>query len=280
MHKKLTKISRLLNRDLVFPLILSIGVVCFVLIFKPFPIEHFNFDTSILFGFGLGAIIFLIFFFTRIVVACEPENNDQFNQNVSKTSRIKNFIIYGIGTIVVLFYFVYAGSVNLTVYLVFKIVLICLVVYFIERTYDRMATLKRRNEALIIEKEILQKKAEQFANDYQNTSIELVSMNENEKFCLLSSNLLCIRSADNYIEVHYLEDENIKKKLLRNTLTNIETQLKPYPNFIRCHRMCMVNINYIEKLIGNCNSHTLIIKGFNEPLPVSRQFLYKIKESL
>jgi len=41
-----------------------------------------------------------------------------------------------------------------------------------------------------------------------------------------------IKSVDNYVEIAYKEGEHFRKKLIRNTLINIEHQMKPFPNFI------------------------------------------------
>jgi DNA-binding LytR/AlgR family response regulator len=78
----------------------------------------------------------------------------------------------------------------------------------------------------------------------------------------------------------YAEGEILKKKLMRNTLKNIEQQLRQYSNFLRSHRICIVNILFIEKLYRNNESHWLAIKGFNGALPVSRQYLIKLKEAI
>jgi DNA-binding LytR/AlgR family response regulator len=82
------------------------------------------------------------------------------------------------------------------------------------------------------------------------------------------------------VEIVYKEGESCKKKLIRNTLRNIETQIKQYTNFIRCHRTCIVNVHFIERLDRDSNNHWLIIRGFDETIPVSRQFLLKVKEAL
>ncbi|HEY3389606.1 MAG TPA: LytTR family transcriptional regulator DNA-binding domain-containing protein, partial [Prolixibacteraceae bacterium] len=63
-------------------------------------------------------------------------------------------------------------------------------------------------------------------------------------------------------------------------LKNIEQQLKPYPNFIRCHRICIVNTYYIEKLNRKFSNYWLTIKGSEELIPVSRQYLLKLKEAI
>jgi len=77
-----------------------------------------------------------------------------------------------------------------------------------------------------------------------------------------------------------MDGDNLRKKLIRNTLKNIEFFIKQYSNFIRCHRTCIVNMHYIEKLHQDYSSHWITIKGSNEKIPVSRQYLLKLKEAL
>ena len=146
--------------------------------------------------------------------------------------------------------------------------------------FDIINELKEQNELLIVEKKIIQKQVEKFEEDVLNKSIEFISENNSENFSLLISQVAMVKSADNYVEIVYKEGDNYKKKLIRNTLKNIELQIKQYSNFLRCHRICIVNLHYIEKLVRYNNNHWLSIKGFEEQVPVSRQYLLKIKEAL
>jgi DNA-binding LytR/AlgR family response regulator len=77
-----------------------------------------------------------------------------------------------------------------------------------------------------------------------------------------------------------MEGQKLKKALIRNTLKNIELQIKQYSNFIRCHRTFVVNLHYVVKLNHDYNSHWVTIKGYDEKVPVSRQYLLKLKEAL
>jgi DNA-binding LytR/AlgR family response regulator len=140
--------------------------------------------------------------------------------------------------------------------------------------------LKEQNEKLALSGEILKKKIDDYNNDNANKSIYLSPENTPEKFSFLCPDILYIKSADNYAEIHFMDGEQLKKQLIRNTLKNIEQQLRKFPNFIRCHRICIVNVHKIEKLVGNCNNHSLIIKGTLEQIPVSRSYFLKIKEAL
>ena len=140
--------------------------------------------------------------------------------------------------------------------------------------------LKQQNESLIFDKKILQKQVEKYEEDYLNKSIEFTSENSTEQLKLLIADVAFVRSADNYVEIVFKEGEQFKKQLIRNTLKNVELQLKPYSHFIRVHRICIVNAHYIEKLHKNYSKHWLTLKGSNEEIPVSRQYLLMLKETI
>jgi DNA-binding LytR/AlgR family response regulator len=137
-----------------------------------------------------------------------------------------------------------------------------------------------QNELLMHEKENILKEIQHYQDDYQNQSIEFISEYGAEPLNLPVADIVLLRSADNYVEVIYLEGNAVKKKLIRNTLKNIEQQLKPFSNFIRCHRTSIINSFHVEKLNRKFNNHWLILKGFDDPVPVSRQYLLKIKEHI
>ncbi|GAA3607511.1 hypothetical protein GCM10022396_25930 [Flavivirga amylovorans] len=91
------------------------------------------------------------------------------------------------------------------------------------------------------------------------------------KLSLLLSNILYIESADNYIAVYYLDDDQIKNTLIRNTLKTIEaiftdTRLK------RCHRSYIVNINMIKMAQKKSSKLYLHLKNTTTVIPVSRNY--------
>ncbi len=256
------------------------GIFLFVLFFQPFPIEHFDFNNSLLFVAGLGVIVFVFMVLVRIIFPWFSRRNYPNHQERIVHSYYGSFIILVASTVAFAFYLHYVGSVSLTFYIMFKVALICLAPVAILRIYDILKVLKNDNEALIIEKKVLQTQVEKFEEDFLSKTVEFVSENNSENFSLTISDIAFIKSADNYVEIAYKEGDSFKRKLLRNTLKNTEQQIRQYSNFIRCHRICIVNTHYIEKLNRDYNSHWLTIKGFEEQLPVSRQYLLKLKETL
>ena len=280
VNKKLNQIISLLNEELGLFLSISFGVFLFVLFFQPFPLDRFDFNNKLLFIAGLGAIIFVFMGIVRVVfpwIIQKYQNNNP--QNVFPF-YMSGFIILTLSSVAFAFYLHYVGFVGISFYIMFKVILICLAPIVTLRLYDEIDELRHQNETLIVEKKIIQKQVEKYEEDYLNKSIEFVSENNTENLNLLIADVAFVKSADNYVEIIYKEGENFKKKLIRNTLKNIEQQIKPYSNFIRCHRICIVNMHWIEKLNRNYNTHWLTIKGFEEQIPVSRQYLLKLKETL
>jgi len=280
MNKKFDRFVQLLNREIKLLLSISFGIFLFILFFQPFPLERFDFNNRLLFVAGFGAIVFLFMFLMRVAFSRMIKKNDQ---NVSKsvlTSYLSSIIILTLCSVAFVFYLRYVGFVSISFYIVFKIVLICLAPPVALKLYDINKVLIQQNESLISERKAIQKQIEKYEEDNLNKSIEFISETGAENLTLLIAEIIFIQSADNYVEIVYMDGDNFKKTLIRNTLKNIELQIKPYSNFIRCHRSCIVNMHFIEKLHQDYSSHWITIKGYQERIPVSRQYLLKLREAL
>ena len=280
MKEKWNQLLCILNQKLILYIGIGLGVVLFVMVFEPFPLDQPDFESRILFASGFGMIIFIIIFLLGIAYPSFVNDNSQEEKYPELLHGIRNFLIWFLSSVSISFYLSFIRSVSLTIYDVYKIILICLLPPVIIGIYDKMLKLKEQNEKLALSGEILQKKIEAYNNENANKSIDIFAENSSEKFSFSSSDILYIKSADNYAEIHFMDGDHLKKRLIRNTLKNIEQQVREYSNFIRCHRICIVNAHKIERLVGNCNNHSLIIKGTPEQIPVSRSYFLKIKEAL
>lgn len=58
-------------------------------------------------------------------------------------------------------------------------------------------------------------------------------------------NLLYVESADNYICIWYIKNDQLKKQLMRITMKEISIQLAD-TNIVRCHRSYMVNLDLVK----------------------------------
>lgn len=279
-NQKLNRLIALLKEDLRFLLSIAFGIFLFILFFQPFPLEHFDFNNRLLFVGGFAAIIFFFQVLIRGVFRTFIPDHHFKNDELLLLSYARIFLITALSSVAVAFYLRYVGSVTITFYEMFKIISICLVSPVILNIYDRFGALKMQNESLTLEKETIRKEIQHYEEGYLNQTIEFASEYGAEPLNLPVADILFLRSADNYVEIIYMEGSAAKKKLIRNTLKNIEQQLKPFPNFVRCHRTSIVNSFHIEKLNRKFNNHWLKLNGFDDPVPVSRQYLLTIKERI
>ena len=280
MNKNLNQLILLLKAKLRLFLAICFGVFLFVLFFQPFPLEGFDFNNRLLLVAGLSGIVFLFMVLILVVLPWLIQDFDKIEDEPVFHPYLDAFMILVLCSAGFAFYLHFVGFVAISFFIMFKVILICLAAPVTLSLHDLFYQLKHQNESLVIEKKLIQKQVEKYEDDYLNKSIEFVSDNNSENLNLIVANVALIKSADNYVEIVYREGEQFKKKLIRNTLKNIELQIKPYTNFIRCHRICIVNTIFIEKLSRDYNNHWLTIREYDEQIPVSRQYLLKLKEAI
>jgi DNA-binding LytR/AlgR family response regulator len=279
MSNKLDHFINDLKEELGLLLSISFGVFLFVLFFQPFPFTNFDFNNTLLFVGGLAGIIFFIMVLGRHTIPGIFQRTNPDSDALVLPAYFIGFLILILSSVAFVFYLRYVGMVKITFFITVKAVLICLVPPLILTLFDLINDLKQQNEILSVEKKIMQKQVDKYQEDLLNKSIEFPSENSSDNLSLKISEVALIKSADNYVEIVYKEGDSFKKRLIRNTMKNIELQIKQYNNFLRCHRICIVNLHYIERLNRSNHNHWLTIKGFDEPVPVSRQYLLKLKEA-
>ncbi len=278
--KKIDLLVQRLKDQLGLYLSISFGIFLFVLFFQPFPLTGSDFNNRLLLIAGLGAITFVLIVIIRVILPWIMVIKDPENMTPPFPSYFNGFIIFVLSSVAFIFYIRFVGSVEITFYNAFKVLIICLVPPVVLALNDTYSELRSYNDQLISDKKIIQKKIEKFEEDILNKSIEFVLENGSENFSLLIGEIVFFKSADNYVEIVHKEGEIFKKKLIRNTLKNIEIQIKQYSNFIRIHRTSIVNVHFIERLDRDSNNQWLNLKGFEEKLPVSRQYLLRVKEAI
>ena len=120
------------------------------------------------------------------------------------------------------------------------------------------------------------------ANNTQpiHTPIKITSGNKNEDLILNLNQLLCVKSEGNYAQIFLLDNEKVLKKVIRSSITNIETQLESHDNIYRCHRSYLVNFENVENITGNARNFNLQISNLDFLVPVSRNFPKSILQSI
>jgi DNA-binding LytR/AlgR family response regulator len=101
-----------------------------------------------------------------------------------------------------------------------------------------------------------------------------------EQISIPKPDFLFAVAADNYVELHYLENGSTKKSLIRNTLTRLEETIKQETKIVRCHRAYLVNLAQVRNFSGNAQGLKLELNGTSEQIPVSRKMVPEIKSLL
>jgi hypothetical protein len=80
---------------------------------------------------------------------------------------------------------------------------------------------------------------------------------------------LFAQAENNYCELFWLDNEEVRSKLIRSTLKNLEDQIGK-GNILRCHRSYLVNLEQVAEVSGNTNGYRLHIPMVAGDIPVSR----------
>lgn len=88
--------------------------------------------------------------------------------------------------------------------------------------------------------------------------------------------LLYVKSADNYVEIHFIENNTLQKKLIRGTLSDIQDS---FPSLLKTHRSFLINPIHFKQFI-TVEKKLLLDLGFESRIPVSRNLQSEIKNKL
>jgi hypothetical protein len=112
--------------------------------------------------------------------------------------------------------------------------------------------------------------------------LTLTGENKGDKIQVALSQILYIKSADNYCELAVYNDKIVSHQLLRSSLTSILKQLPEKSLVLRCHRSYAVNLALVETSSGNAGGLKLVMNtvGVTVNVPVSRTYVGTIKQAL
>lgn len=102
----------------------------------------------------------------------------------------------------------------------------------------------------------------------EENPIILTAENGKDEISVLSKHLLYLQSADNYVEIITVQDDQLQKALLRGTLSSMEKQIKD-DKIQRCHRSFVVNLDRVESVSGNAQGYKLHLPH-DQLVPVAR----------
>jgi hypothetical protein len=99
------------------------------------------------------------------------------------------------------------------------------------------------------------------------------------KFSIKKENLLYLESAENYVNICYLNKEKVSKYLLRDTLKKMEEDFSG-TEIIRCHRSYMVNFEKVKVIRKDKDG---LMLEFDNPsvidIPVSKTYVNQVMQT-
>ncbi|MFC2112932.1 LytTR family transcriptional regulator DNA-binding domain-containing protein [Bacteroidota bacterium] len=271
------------NTDLAYCLKLAlgmaIGIFLFILFFEPLGLNNTSFENYTLTIAGFAGITLLLISLVKIILPLIFRGIINIESWDLKREVFLQLLIWILNSVAFSFYLAYVGQVPMTMYLAFKVVLICLAMPVTLMLINEINIQKAQVSELHQRYRELQEQIGE-GEDERKSRIEIYSDNRSEKLVLDPESLILIRSAENYVEIVYVENGSIQKKLLRTTMRSIEDQLRLHPEMVRCHRTCIINTGSVSKLQRTAKGITLKVIDIDEEIPVSRQYLLGVKAAL
>ena len=255
-------------------LFISLGILAFLLIFQPIDIASFTNTQIFYLVTGFAVSTFLVLSLNLIVLpSLFPKIFDNNRWNIKREILWNLWILVTITGSDILFYSKLFGLIDIAFSDIGRIVLLGFlpVSVLIIVNQDRMLRSHLKSAQLLSKKLIdgKQKKDKMihFKSDYKKDDL-----------IIKANALYLIKSADNYIEIYYLNDGLIEKQMVRSSLGNAEFAIQEFDFMMRCHRTFIVNINHIKDIQGNSQGLKLYFEGIAFPALVSPKYLKEFKK--
>lgn len=121
--------------------------------------------------------------------------------------------------------------------------------------------------------ELYSRNAEDSAPADDNSLIRFYDEYKKLRFVIAPEAVMFIKSEDNYVQIHYLDQNKVKKFILRSSMRALEEGLSRH-GLVRCHRSYFINPAYIR--IVHRDSAGMIVAEMKqegcETIPISRKY--------
>ncbi len=116
-------------------------------------------------------------------------------------------------------------------------------------------------------------------NNQKEQTIRISSRLKKEELSFCPADFVYAESDGNYVVFNILKNNDLKKEIIRNSISNIEQQLTEIPHIIRTHRAFIVNLKKVKSKHGNILGYQLRLSGTDVIIPVSRNNIRKFDEA-
>jgi len=255
----------------------SLGIFLFLLFFQPFTLRNPDFNNRLIILGTFGVITLVLLSIFRLVIpSMFTKAFSEERWTIGKEILI-DFVFVIFNSVAFSFFARFVGKIPITFHTEIIIVIISIASAAVLVVINQLYLLRQLVEKL--QSGYPEEEREETTSNIPS-EIEFESENKSESFHLFAEQLILIKSASNYVEIIYKQNEKVHKKLIRNTMQNAEKMMNAFPQMIRCHRTCIVNKNYIQKTERGSDGLILHLFDYPQEIPVSRQYTLKVKEAL
>lgn len=258
--------------------IVGLFITLFLGIFQPFGLSTLSNIWPLVIGYGM--VTFLAMAFIDLVLIAMKIDPERWTLGKELIASACNILLIGMmnavySAFVGIAAFNFVNVLNFTIYTfligVFPVSAIVLINFQRKKTQNVQTS--GAINATLIETKIASGDRE------PNALIILEGENKGERSEFFASDLLYLKAADNYVEVHYSRNARPDRIVIRGALRAFENQLASWPQFMRCHKSYIVNLALVKRVSGNAQGLKLQLMDDVE-VPVSRSLNGEVQERL
>lgn len=244
---------------------LSIGIILFLFIFQPININALTLEQKVYIIAGF----FIINFFTLsinilILPNIFPKLFIPHKWNIKKEVLWNLWLLINIYFGDFILYYKYLNIVELSFDLFINLLLVAIIPITSLIVYNRNRLLRLHVESV--------KRIKAYQNQKSETDIYIESKYKKDSLLLKIHQLLFIKASGNYIDVYWIENNEIKHQMVRNTLTQVKDLLKNFTFIKQSQRSFLVNINYIDSIYSKAGEKLIKLKKYNIEIPLSKTY--------
>ncbi len=253
-----------------FSVTVSLFVYLFLLVFQPFGIDHIQLNTPLFLSGYMVITLFVLLINYFIAFSLFSKFFNPETWTVGKMLLMTSIEI----VVIALLNWFYTGyfseyvstDISLFKFFIYTVSLGILTLILVVLASEHYLKLRNRKLAKHLTGQIRHKPTG------TEKLLRFVSDNKNEGFTITSIQLLCIKAEGNYCKVFYVDNELLRDRLIRTSLTKLEKSFSDNPQIIRCHKSYIVNLEKVKNVSGNARNYTFRFEYLDFVVPVSRNF--------
>ena len=248
---------------------ISVGVLAFLFVFQPVDFSTLSNRTIFYLITGIAVSTFITLSLNLMILpSFLPKLFDTSKWNIKREIIWNIWILLAISSSDLFLYSKLFGIMNIDYSDILKIILLGFLPVIILITINQERLLRSHlQSAQQMNKKLLEGKQKReklvhFESDYNKDSL-----------IIKAGMIVFIKSADNYIEVYYDNDGDVKKQMIRSSLKQAEELLLEFDYILKCHRSFIVNVNRIKEIQGNSRGYKLFFENIDSTALVSQKYI-------